>query len=344
MPGVRVRKENAERLRRFLSERALLSRDYKIFGGNLYIYFPLTAEPDASAARALKGMGAERTTRRFSPQRREKSYPELMRKVWDADPASAKRGYEALGGIAVIDAIPSAEKKVASAILRTNPSIRTVLQKAGAVKGRYRIRKFRYVAGERNYVADYRENGCAFRFDVRTAFFSTRLAYERKRVSGLVKPGESVMVMFSGVGPFAIEMAKAHPDCRVVAIELNREAHKAAVANKELNGVENVVLVHGDVKKLAPKYRGFADRIVMPLPKVASRFLGEAMLVAKDRCVVHYYTFCRADGEDDAVAGIRSFVESRGRRFRMLAKRMVRPYSSTEIEIVVDFLASRKRL
>jgi tRNA (guanine37-N1)-methyltransferase len=344
MPGVRVRKENAERLRRFLSERGMLSKEYRIFRGNFYIYFPLNSRPDVKEAQALRRMGAEASGRRFEPQRRDKSYPELMRRVWDADPDAARKGYEALGGIAVIDASPSVAKEVAAAILRTNPSIRTVLRKAGAVKGRYRTRKFRYVTGERNYVADYRENNCVFRFDVRTAFFSTRLAYERKRIAGLVKGGENVVVMFSGVGPFAIEIAKARSTCRVVAIELNKEAHLAAVENKRLNRADNVTLVQGDVRRLAPKYKGFADRIVMPLPKDASKFLGEAMLVAKDRCVVHYYTFCRSDKEEETLGKIRKYIESRGRAFRLLRKRTVRPYSPTEIEIVVDFLASRQSL
>ncbi len=200
-----------------------------------------------------------------------------------------------------------------------------MLRKGGAVKGRFRTRKVYFVAGKRNYVATYRENGCVFRFDVRKSFFSTRLAYERKRLTELVKDGESVVVMFSGVGPFAIEIAKAHRNCRVVAIELNKDAHRAALGNKELNRVGNITLVQGDVKKLAPKYKGFADRVVMPLPKGASKFLGEALLVAKDRCVVHYYAFCRADREKETIEGIKAFVESHGRKFRLLAKREVRP-------------------
>jgi tRNA (guanine37-N1)-methyltransferase len=337
MLGLRVRKENAERLRRLLNDRALLSNEYKIFRGNFYIYFPLSASPDGKDAAALRVLGAKIASRSFIPQRREKSYSDLMRKVWDAHPAEAAKGYDILGDIAIIDVSPSLAKKVAGAIIGTNGSISTVLRKGGAVKGRFRTRKFYFVAGKRNYVANYRENGCTFRFDVRTSFFSTRLAYERKRIAGLVKDGEKVVVMFSGVGPFAIEIAKARKNCKVVAIELNKEAHKAALLNKKLNRVENVVLVQGDVKKLAPMYLNFADRIVMPLPKGASKFLGEALLVAKKGCVVHYYAFCRADREQEAVEGIRKFVESHGRRFRLLKKRTVRPYSAREIEIVVDF-------
>jgi tRNA (guanine37-N1)-methyltransferase len=340
MLSVRVKKQNAERLRRLLSERGTLSKEYKIFRGNSYIYFPLTSALDGKDAPALKKLGAETTSRRFEPQPHGKSYSELLRKVWDADPRAAK-GYDILGDIAIIDVSLSQAKKVAAAVLGTNASVRTVLRKGGAVKGRFRTRKFYFVAGRRNYVATYRENGCEFRFDVRKSFFSTRLAYERKRLTGLIKDGENVVVMFSGVGPFAIEIAKAHRDCRVVAIELNKEAHNAAIGNRKLNKVDNVDLVQGDVKKLAPKYKGFADRIIMPLPKGASKFLGEALLVAKGRCVIHYYAFCRADRENETVEGIKKFVESRGRRFRLLKKRTVRPYSAREVEIVVDFQASR---
>jgi len=82
----------------------------------------------------------------------------------------------------------------------------------------------------------------------------------------------------------------------------------------------------------------------MPLPKGASKFLGEALLVAKDRCVVHYYTFCKSEREKETLEKIRAFVESHGRRFRLLGKRVVRPYSPTEIEIVVDFAVYAQNL
>jgi tRNA (guanine37-N1)-methyltransferase len=212
------------------------------------------------------------------------------------------------------------------------------------VSGRFRTRKFYYVAGRKSYLADYRENGCRFGFDVRDVFFSPRLAHERSRVSGLVKDGESVVVMFSGVGPFAIEIAKAHSNCRVVAIELNAKAHSAAIKNRDLNKVGNVVLAQGDVKKLAPKYKGFADRIVMPLPKGASKFLGEVLEVAKPRCTVHYYEFCRSGGEGEAVERIRKFFESHGKRFRLLATREVVPYSRNVVEIVADFTIGDKKI
>ena len=57
MLGLRTKKENAERLRRFLSERALLSKEYKIFRGNSYIYFPLTAGPDEKDVEKVKVLG-----------------------------------------------------------------------------------------------------------------------------------------------------------------------------------------------------------------------------------------------------------------------------------------------
>ena len=101
------------------------------------------------------------------------------------------RGYDLLGNIAIIEEESRAkEREKAKELLGTHKQVRTVLAKAGAVTGVYRIRKVRYVAGERNYTADYRENNCLFRFDVRKTFFSNRLSFERTRILGLVKPKE----------------------------------------------------------------------------------------------------------------------------------------------------------
>jgi len=340
MLGVRVRKGNAEKARLLLS--GSLDKSHTVLRRGSFVFFPLAERPDGRTLKGLRALGVAFSNVDFMPQKRQKSYTELMKRTSGAESGEAARGYDLLGNIAIIDASPAPAKRMASALMRTNRNIKTVLRKGGAVSGRFRTRKFYYVAGRRNYIANYRENGCVFRFDVRDVFFSPRLAHERKRVSGLVKDGESVVVMFSGVGPFAIEIAKMHRRCRVVAIELNAKAHRAAVENKRLNKVDNVDFVQGDVKKLASKYEGSADRIVMPLPKGASRFLGEAILVAKDRCVVHYYAFCKSDQEDETVGKIRAFAESRGRRFRLFGKRVVRPYSRTEIEIAVDFLISVK--
>ena len=255
-------------------------------------------------------------------------------------PERIARGYDLYGNIAVIGAPPAAAKTIGKRLMRENSNVRTVLRKGGPVRGRYRTRDFIYVAGERNYLADYRENGCRFVFDIRKTFFSTRLAYERKRISGLVKDGERVVVMFAGAGPYAIEMARTHKKCRVIAIELNKSACVYMRKSILLNKVKNVTVEQGDVRRFADKYEGWADRIVMPLPQSASRFLQTAIKMCGSRCTIHYYAFCKSEDTREAISNLRKFFAGRKKKFRLLGSRVVRPYSSREIELAVDFTAS----
>jgi tRNA (guanine37-N1)-methyltransferase len=255
-----------------------------------------------------------------------------------------RRGYDLFGSIALIDAEPSAAKRMAKKLMDSNRNIKTVLRKGGPLTGTYRTRKFIFVGGARNYLAEYKENGCAFRFDVRKVFFSPRLSYERKRVSELVRDGENVMVMFAGVGPFAIEIAKKHKKCKVVAIELNRAACIYMKENIKLNKASGVVCEVGDVNRFVSKYGGFADRIVMPLPKDSPSFLPAAIKMAKKRCTIHLYHFCPQEKVEETIRKMKSLIESRGASVIGVSHRNVVPYSSSEVEIVMDFRVSIKKL
>ena len=335
MQGIKVARENAEKARRLLGVR--ISANHKVRREGKYVFLPLSSCPEGSELSALRPIGARMVEAKFGRRDERKSYNQILSTLGKKGEIKSK-GYDLFGNIAVIDVQPKFARKAAEALMESGSSIRTVLRKGGAVKGRFRTRKFFYVAGERNYITLYKENGCTFKFDVRSVFFSTRLAYERKRISELVTPNEKIIVMFAGVGPYAIEIARAHSRCTVVAIELNKAACRYMIENVELNKVKNVIPVQGDVRRAAVKYRGFADRIVMPLPKTASTFLEEVLICAKSRCTVHYYAFCKAGREEETIDKIRQFFVSHKKKFRVLAKRIVRPYSAREIEIVVDFL------
>ncbi len=251
-----------------------------------------------------------------------------------------RRGYDILGNIAVIDfdGTRAMEKEFARQILERHRGVSTVLAKAGAVKGKYRTREFRHVLGKKNFTADYRENGCEFRFDVRKTFFSNRLSFERARITGLVGKKEKVMVLFSGIGPFAIEIAKAHRDAAVVGIELNRYASNAANDNIRINKVTNVHLVNGDVKTASNKYANFADRVIVLMPKQSLEFLDEILTVSKKRAKVHLYAFGASDTAYATVAkALKLHASQNGYRIREDSRRVVRPYSAREVEIVIDY-------
>jgi tRNA (guanine37-N1)-methyltransferase len=251
------------------------------------------------------------------------------------------KGFDILGNIAVIDADKDIAKKVARIIIETHKGVETVLRKEGAVRGKYRKRRYGFVLGKRNYIARYNENGCSFAFDVRKAFFSPRLAYERNRITNLSKDGETVVVMFAGVGPFAIEIAKHNRKSKVVAIELNKNAYKYMLENRSINKLDNVFPVLGDAADVPRGCRGSAQRIVMPLPWDSYRFLGSAFAMAGKRCVIHYYAFVEDKGREEEEK-LRKFSRSHRRKFRLMGKRVVSSYSTRTSEMVWDFEISRQ--
>ncbi len=317
---------------------------------NSYVYFPIK---DISKARIKKLLltwkidAAIEHADTARPIPATQGYRNRARAILGADLGrNAALGYDIMGNIAIIDVGYAPKRKeaaIAAEIMGTHPAVRTVVAKAGAVSGRYRRRDYRYVAGERTFTALYKENDCRFKFDIRRSFFSNRLSYERSRVASLANDRENVMVMFAGVGPFAIEMARAHRCAKVVAIELNRRAWEAMCENILLNKTENVIPILGDVARESAKYEDFADRIVMPLPKSSMRFLDEALLVAKRQATVHLYAFGPAGSAFEDVAGeIMRHAKENGYSAKILFKRIVRSYSPKEIEVVVDYRISKR--
>lgn len=254
-------------------------------------------------------------------------------------------GYELLGDIAIIEFKGGRKGEVALGreLMGRNPLIKTVLAKAGPVTGKYRVRKLRHVCGRRNYLAHYRENGCSFIFDVRKTFFSSKLSFERSRILAQVREGENVMVMFSGVGPFAIEIAKARRSASVIGIEANPDSHRYMLGNIRLNKVSNVTAVKGDVKRAAKRHASFADRVIMPLPWSSLDFLGEALLVSKRKATVHIYVIGDANTVvEHAWRRIREHAKENAYAAKRLFTRVVRTYSPKEVEMVIDYTITKR--
>lgn len=167
--------------------------------------------------------------------------------------------------------------------MNVHRNVKSVFKKLGPMEGVYRTRKLKFLAGERRTVTEYRENNCRFRLDVSKVYFTPRLSFERRRIAEQVKPGEHILALFAGVGPFPIVIAKVQPHVKIHAVELNPDAFKYMQENTRLNRMQEIITpLLGDVKEIVPaKFVNSADRILMPLPKGAEKFLGEAFLAAK---------------------------------------------------------------
>lgn len=209
--------------------------------------------------------------------------------------AQVRRAFDVIGDIAIIEIPPELEKKekiIAQALLKMNKNIKVVAKKAGVHKGVYRTQKLKIIAGERRKKTEHKESGVRLRLDVEKCYFSPRLGTERLRIARQVKPGETILVMFSGTAPYPLVLAKHTRAREIHGIEINPAAHKYAQENVALNKLENkILLFQGDVKLVMPGLAHKYDRIIMPLPHEAERYLSYALRAAKKGARLHFYDF-----------------------------------------------------
>lgn len=205
--------------------------------------------------------------------------------------------YDIVGNIAIVkffrDVKASEKKKFALDFLKKHKDVKTVLEKSDRFKGRLRLQKTRYLAEEKTKEAIYRENKCIFRFNVDSCYFSPRLSSERKEIASFVKKGEKVLVMFGGVAPYAIVIAKLLNAKKIVSVEIGRECNKYALENVRRNKLsDRIELVQGDVRKVfSGKVKEKFDRVVMPRPNLKDSFLDVAFSVIKKGGMIYYYGF-----------------------------------------------------
>ncbi len=204
------------------------------------------------------------------------------------------RGFDIIGDIAVViiaEGFDHYEQLIAEAIAAAHKNVKTVLKRAGTYSGEFRTIPLTFIAGERKTETVCSEYEIRLWLDLAKLYFSIRSGHERKRIADLVKPGENVLVMFSGIAPYPLMIAKFSSAEKITGIEINRAAHDYALQNLKLNKARNISLIHGDVCGAVKRSAECYDRIVMPLPGHAGEFLETALRVLKPGGAVHFYDF-----------------------------------------------------
>ncbi len=337
---VKTPAKNAETVRRITAGAGALRGEFVPKRERGYVFFPVTKKIELSVPHSFVRAKLEA---RVKPKDFGKSLAGFLS---GKELAAAVKGFDVVGSIAVIQVPPALAgkaKRIARALLAAHSRVKTVLQKTGGREGAFRVQRVRWLAGAKSFVALHRENECVFRVDLREAYYSPRLSNERARVASLVKSNENVLVPFAGVGPFAILIAKKQPSAEVVAIELNPAGAKLLAENVVLNRVsERVRAVKGDALKLLAslEFRGWADRIVMPLPHSAKSFLPAALKALKKGGAVHYYRIVRKAGAKETIekeARAACAAAKPKRKFKVLGFRRVVLFSPSKAEYVLDF-------
>ena len=201
--------------------------------------------------------------------------------------------YDVIGDVAVVtlpDAVLPYREVIGRCVTEERHSIRSVCMRTAPVEGTHRTAGYTVIYGPGETETVHREYGCNYHLDVKTAFYTPRLASERHRVAEIVREGERVLVPFAGVGPFVIPAAQK--SAQVTAIDINPDACRYLRENVRENGVEDAVTVfEGDAMQLLPSCSGEYDRAIVPTPYGLNTALDEVIPLVRRGGIIHFYTF-----------------------------------------------------
>ena len=181
------------------------------------------------------------------------------------------------------------------------------MNKVGAIASEYRVFEMEVLAGVNSFDVEVREHGCTFRFDFSAVYWNSRLSTEHARLIDLFRPGQLVVDLMCGIGPFVVPGAKklqqliggnnakamlspgvgrgASPP--IWANDLNPSSFSSLVGNLQRNKVAPLVQAHNldarlflwDVIRPAQLFPGGAlegipiSHAPMNLPAMAIEFL-----------------------------------------------------------------------
>lgn len=213
------------------------------------------------------------------------------------------------------------------------PGVNRVV-KLGRIKGLKREPEVDVLLGEGTETI-HKENHCLFKLDVSRIMWSKGNTTERKRIAELVKEGETVVDLFSGIGYFSIPIAVHSSVEKIYSIEINPTAYNYLCQNISLNKVSNIIEpLSGDCRDLAPK--GVADRVLMGYIGNTHHYLDLALEALKnDGGVIHYH-----ESVPDKLKFIRPVNRIKeaadGHEVKILQKKIIKKYSPGVYHVVVD--------
>jgi tRNA (guanine37-N1)-methyltransferase len=315
--------EDAKRLVRALG---IGRADLKIGRRDGHILIPLSRPADPP----LRGILLE--VAEFNSTRPPKSYKDVVQ-VPDRVRPQLPTSFDIVGDLVLIK-VPADLRvygpAIADAILKVHKNVKGVFHDEG-VQGAFRIRQLVPLAGVTRTRTTHTEFATPLAVDLARAYFSPRLANEHDRVARAVQPGELVLDLTAGVGPFTIMIAKLRRAARVIAVDLNPDAVVLLKENVATHRVPDKVEV---VQEDATAFLGHApafDRALVNLPHGGEDILAQAAARAKDGCVLHYYrVWPEADRESRTQDLLANLSEAARRPVTLVDQHVVHAYSPAD--------------
>lgn len=329
---LKVPKGKGEQVRKKLLEGDLLDISLKVRREDDHILFPVKAEAAAS-------LGYEMAEEEFEERELAESDYKGLVDVPEGLRPMLPTSFDVVGDVAIVklpDELLPYSKVIGKALRSAFPRLRTVALDKG-VKGELRVRDLEVISGGPGTETTYTEYGIKLIVDPAKTYFNPRLSNERRRVASLVRPGEVVIDMFAGVGPFAIMIAKHSSPAVVYAIDLNPDAVEYMRRNIELNRAEKVVPIEGDAREalfLLP----CADRMIMNLPHSARHFFHDALTRLNLGGTIHMYHICERSEIDAVVEELSSEAQGTGVKLKVARKEELKTYSPSMSVFSLDLV------
>jgi len=323
-----VPKEKAEAVRQDLLAKGLLEKNLTIVREGNVILLPVKEHFDSPFQ--FEERDLEEAFRPISHYSEVVDIPDELRSLL---PTSL----DVIGDVALIrlpDGLRDHGPAIGDAILKAYKNVRCVFADEG-VQGEFRIRKLIHLAGESRTKTLYREHGLTYAVDVSKAYFSPRLATERVRVTEQVKPGEVVLDLFTGVGPYAIMIARRREPSIVYAVDSNPAAFELLEENVRRNRADRVRPMLADARH-ALNVIGKADRIILDLPQSAPEFYLGALQALNPGGTLHYYEILEAAGMGEREEWLRRGAESAKVTIDTTKIREVKAYSPAQRHMAFD--------
>lgn len=214
----------------------------------------------------------------------------------------------------------------------------TVVRPTGPVHGELRTPRVEVLFGTETET-EVVEEGVCWRFDAARLMFAAGNGTERARAGRVVRPGETVVDLFAGIGYFAIPAARFGRAARVTAVDRNPVAVAYLRENARRNGVAaQVEAILGDNRAIDLPSGG-ADHVFLGYLPTAVPWVERAVpLLRPGGGDLHVHTVADSRGAvARAEAEVARAVREAGASLEEPPRgREVKPYGPGRTHVVVD--------
>ncbi|HYK93623.1 MAG TPA: class I SAM-dependent methyltransferase family protein [Thermoplasmata archaeon] len=300
------------------------------------IAFALTGD-----AQPLPGDGRVVELEFPSEERPPRQYRELLRHLPPASRNRLPRAFDVVGDVVLIrlpEELVPWKLDIGQALLAFVPGARQVGWDRG-VHGAERRRTLEPIAGSGGFRTRCRENGLELEVDLDRAYYSPRLASEHARVAAEVNPGERVLDLCCGIGPFSLTIARDGRAREVVSVDINPDAIELLRKNAERLGLSRRIRpIVGDVASF-PADPEPAERAILNLPHEGIKYLASVGNRVGPAGTLHYYEIMERTDQPARPAALASFLSPSG-AWTVRSLRVVHPYSPSSDLVSVSLTRS----